>query len=152
MRKHLITYELIRKYRPCEEGAAHFRTLFPEGAVPTQEFCNQYAQALDFRWAAKNLLTNAEYSRFERLAMAARAEFDDIALPAYAAYNAVHGPAWQQYLRNLRRADIVDAWSVLQKGLAPAQEAQNAALLPALEALDRAIARAFGAIWCQENT
>jgi len=147
----LITYELIRKYRPCEEGAAHFRTLFPEGAVPTQEFCNQYAQVLDFRWAAENMLTRAEFERFTRLTMAARAEFDDIALPAYAAYDAVHGPAWKEYLRNLRRDGMVDAWSVLQKTLAPAQEAQNAALLPALEELDRAIARAFGAIWCQEN-
>lgn len=147
----MITRALLIQHDACTSQLRLFHKKYPQGIVPTEEECEKVAELLAFSWAAEHLLSDVGLEQFERLERVAKADWNDVVRPAEAAFERARAPAWDLYAAEGPVIGWPDAWTRYSQAVDPAYDALNKVHGPADEAYSRAIARAFGAIWCQEN-
>jgi len=147
----MITRALLIQHDACTAQLRLFHQKYPQGIVPTEDECEKVAELLAFSWAAEHLLSDAGFEQFCRLERAAKADWNDVTLPAAAEFNRAQMPAWTTYITEGPVTGWLDAWNRYSQAVGPAYDALNKVHGPADAAYSRAIARAFGTIWCQEN-
>jgi hypothetical protein len=111
-----ITAKRLKELGACQDQIDAFRAIWGDGPAPmTVEAAIDHAEAFDWRWAARMLLTDAAYAEYDRATApawaeygrataAARAEYDRATAPAWAEYKRAMSAAWAEYWRARARA------------------------------------------------
>jgi hypothetical protein len=143
MRK--LTLKTLIAKGACKDQVELFKAAFGGRVDVTVALCVKHAGQFDWSWAARNLLSEAgrtDYDRarapawadYERAIVEASADYDSATVEASIVYHRATAPAWAEYNR----------------AMAVARAGYNRARAPAWADYDRARAVAFATLYIQE--
>ena len=111
----LITANMLRGKRACEEQVDLFESLFPNGTKITESLCMKYGREFDLNWFTKRFFP-------ENL----REDYSAKRAPLWADYEAKHASLWEDY--KAKRAPLLADYEAKNTPLLADYNAKNAPL------------------------
>ena len=131
-----ITAERLERLGACQEQIEKFRQIWKDGPAPmTVESAVENADAFNWDWAARYLLTPDNQDEYKRAIAPAGAEYERAEAPAMAEYKRAIAPAWAEY----------------ERAEAPAGAEYERATASAWAEYERAMARAFATLYIAQE-
>lgn len=89
-----LTAQMLRDKNACQEQVEKFQQLYPDGVEVTKAACVAVADVFDWKWAARNFLSDAARQEHDRIKNAAWQELNLVTAAARQEYDRVEAAAF----------------------------------------------------------